>query len=1045
MDGVAIAVAETRVLQGLKSARRMEAGAGSSQSLKRLARTVGQLTAWKPVKSHVGAYTGGKVEVSRTGEYAACQYGADVAFLALGSGVVCHTVRRLAEASLVKELSPSEAFTSFALHPDGTSLVTASRNLLVRRWVLSAPPTSADAVEISCERSWKAVHRLPVVCMEFDGSGTLIATGSGDRSIMVYDVVRGYCTHNFRSSSTSGVVSAVRFAEVAGHGLRLFSCTDGDSTIRVWDLATSACVAQLDGHDGSVSDLAFSLCGRVLLSAGRDQVINFWDVGTSKLVHTQAAFEVLESICTTTAASAAKKTSAQNDGDDAVEFATGGSSGVVRVWRAELSTTTVEVAAAEPVARGSAKKRRKKQRQMEAAVAVPPPAPRVVVTSVSCRKVGGQLEPSAAQIEAKTMVPLTSVRLLPTRGRGARGVTPDAMEHDGKPSDSDFDDGESPAARMLSITQDQRFVFLAIERSTSSSGAERVRLTRERQVIGFNDEVIDLEYIPRTSALSPERIAMATNSERAAIVDVATFDTHFLEGHSDLVLAIAASPCGRYVATGAKDHTVRVWSLKDFTCVAVGVGHTAEVGALSMPHTVTSFSPNVPGRHCWLVSGSRDKSVKVWDLRRLGETKAATKGGKKKGGNTRKGAAAAAAPTLLRALPMASARAHTKDINALAVSPNDRMIATASQDKMIQLYAIVPEGDTISLAERGELRGHKRGVWAAAFSPTDKCLATASADKTVKLWSIDTRRCIRTFEGHTSSVLRVAFLPSGTQLVSSGADGLVKVWSVQSAECQTTLERHTDRVWALSVAPPAPALAAAPGAAPGAALDDAWKQPPLTMVTGGADSTLVIWRDVTAAEEEKTLGEQEALVLKEQELSNVLRAKDFKRAVWLAMDLDKPYRLKRIFRELVENGGASAAEEVVGAVGATDTLGEVILAAVKQPKRLAQLLRYVLDWNTRAVDMDVAQRILERILRHVAPHEVLACDRAEIGRATDAARGSAADKESGGCDLRQTLDALIAYSERHAERIERLQRSCALFDFTRLSMDKLASTAGGKL
>ena len=1011
-------------------------GAGSSQSLKRLARTVGQLTAWKPVKSHVGAYTGGKVEVSRTGEYAACQYGADVAFLALRSGVVCHTVRRLAEASLVKELSPSEAFTSFALHPDGMSLVTASRNLLVRRWVLSAPPTSAEAVEISCERSWKAVHRLPVICMEFDGSGTLVATGSGDRSIMVYDVVRGYCTHNFRSSSTSGVVSAVRFAEVAGHGLRLFSCTDGDSTIRVWDLATSACVAQLDGHDGSVSDLAFSLCGRVLLSAGRDQVINFWDVGTSKLVHTQAAFEVLESICTTTA-TAKRKTSADKDGDGAIEFATGGSSGVVRVWRAELSTTIEDVAAAEPAARGSAKKRRKKQRQMAAAPAVPPPAPRVVVTAVSCRKVGGQLEPSAAQIEDRTLVPLTSVRLLPRPGR-ARAMSVDAVEHDGDPSDSDSesDEGELNAARMLSITQDQRFVFLAIQRSTSSSGGDRVRLTRERQVIGFNDEVIDLEYIPRASALSPERIAMATNSERAAIVDVATFDTHFLEGHSDLVLAIAASPCGRYVATGAKDHTIRVWSLKTFACVAVGIGHTAEVGALSMPRTVASFSPGVPGRHCWLVSGSRDKSVKVWDLRGLGGVKKAR--GKKKAAAA---AAAAAAPTLLRALPMASARAHTKDINALAVSPNDKMIATASQDKMIKLYAIVAEGNTLSLAERGELRGHKRGVWAAAFSPTDKCLATASADKTVKLWSIDTRRCIRTFEGHSSSVLRVAFLPSGTQLVSSGADGLVKVWSVQSAECQTTLERHTDRVWALSVAPPAPARVVAPGAE----ADDEWKQPALTMVTGGADSTLVVWRDVTAAEEEKTLGEQEALVLKEQELSNVLRAKDFKRAVWLAMDLDKPYRLKRIFRELVENGGASAAECGAG-VGSTDTLGEVILAAVKQPKRLAQLLRYVLDWNTRAVDMDVAQHILERILRHVAPQEVLACDRAEIGRASDKqARGSAADKESGGCDLRQTLDALIAYSERHSERIERLQRSCALFDFTRLSMDKLASTAGGKI
>ena len=53
----------------------------ANPTLKRLARTTGQATAWEVEKSHMGAYAGGKVAIAERGGYAACQYGADVAFL----------------------------------------------------------------------------------------------------------------------------------------------------------------------------------------------------------------------------------------------------------------------------------------------------------------------------------------------------------------------------------------------------------------------------------------------------------------------------------------------------------------------------------------------------------------------------------------------------------------------------------------------------------------------------------------------------------------------------------------------------------------------------------------------------------------------------------------------------------------------------------------------------------------------------------------------------------------------------------------------------
>lgn len=88
-------------------------------------------------------------------------------------------------------------------------------------------------------------------------------------------------------------------------------------------------------------------------------------------------------------------------------------------------------------------------------------------------------------------------------------------------------------------------------------------------------------------------------------------------------------------------------------------------------------------------------------------------------------------------------------------------------------------------------------------------------------------------------MLRVDFLTSGMQLVSSGSDGLLKIWTIKTNECDTTLDNHTEKVWALAV-----------------------RKDQKFIASGGADSVVNFWEDVTREEQEEELREKEQYIIK---------------------------------------------------------------------------------------------------------------------------------------------------------------------------------------
>ncbi len=105
--------------------------------------------------------------------------------------------------------------------------------------------------------------------------------------------------------------------------------------------------------------------------------------------------------------------------------------------------------------------------------------------------------------------------------------------------------------------------------------------------------------------------------------------------------------------------------------------------------------------------------------------------------------------------------------------------------------------------------GHTDCVYGLAFSPNEKLLATSSYDKLIKLWDVATGKEVRTLKDHIDAVYALAFTPDGKRLVSGSADRSIKIWDVASGERLYTLSEPTDGINTIVLDPTGRRVAAA--------------------------------------------------------------------------------------------------------------------------------------------------------------------------------------------------------------------------------------------
>jgi WD40 repeat protein len=123
----------------------------------------------------------------------------------------------------------------------------------------------------------KAVRYLP-------GEERAVSACTGDPGIRVWDIKRGALLATLPGHAEGVMALAVspdgKSVASGGGKLRADGGYDSvaDSTVRLWDVASGALLAETPGHRGFVTGLAFSADGKKLVSAGGDGLVKVWSI-----------------------------------------------------------------------------------------------------------------------------------------------------------------------------------------------------------------------------------------------------------------------------------------------------------------------------------------------------------------------------------------------------------------------------------------------------------------------------------------------------------------------------------------------------------------------------------------------------------------------------------------------------------------------------------------------------------------------------------------------------------------------------------------------
>ncbi|KAG8757818.1 hypothetical protein FRC11_004248, partial [Ceratobasidium sp. 423] len=227
-------------------------------------------------------------------------------------------------------------------------------------------------------------------------------------------------------------------------------------------------------------------------------------------------------------------------------------------------------------------------------------------------------------------------------------------------------------------------------------------------------------------------------------------------GHSGQVASLAFSQDGKYLASGSEDRSVLVWDIRKATPIGGPYGgHTAQVNSVA-------FSPD----GSQIASGSNDGTIHIRQVHSFGSS-----------------------DVIILSPPAEELR---PSVQSISYSPDSAYIASGGKDSSIRVWDLVKRAPLVT---SGQFQGHNDSVNSVAFSPSGEMIISGSNDCTIRTWRLRNGTPIYTIGGpkssvsneyaHTDPVSSVRLSLDGKFIVSGSWDSTIRIWATPTGELVT--------------------------------------------------------------------------------------------------------------------------------------------------------------------------------------------------------------------------------------------------------------------
>ncbi|MBK9388045.1 MAG: protein kinase [Planctomycetes bacterium] len=249
-----------------------------------------------------------------------------------------------------------------------------------------------------------------------------------------------------------------------------------------------------------------------------------------------------------------------------------------------------------------------------------------------------------------------------------------------------------------------------------------------------------------------------------------------LEGHRNVVTALAFSPDGALLMSAGGDLELALWDLasgrkraralhdgEPFQTAVFGGGPMDPIFAAAGEKLLTWH----PDRQLLQETQSYPAAITALASSAQGELAIGLENGSILRASRRRGSAL---------------EGHVDRVTALAFSADGRWLASGSDDRTLRVWNTTSGERTPRI-----LLGHLEGVNGVGFLSDGQSLVSCSVDATWRLWSLDACEALTRTNGHAKGAQGIAFSPAGTQLLSLSLDGSAALWDPRTGALRALL------------------------------------------------------------------------------------------------------------------------------------------------------------------------------------------------------------------------------------------------------------------